>query len=112
QGGELAHPDKPLCRVINMDRMRVEGFVSTSHDLVQTGDKVLVLSGESKTEPDMKIPGTITFVDPEIDTITNQYKVWAEINNEEAGLRPGSRPEMVILKKTEGDKISKEVSVQ
>lgn len=110
-GGELARPEQPQCRVVNMDRIRVEGFVQASEPSVETGDKVLVLWGGEKDGIRNDISGRITFVDPEIDTITNQYKVWAEIDNRDAGLRPGYRPAMVILKR-EADKNSEEVSVQ
>lgn len=94
QPGEFANPEQPLCRVINTDRIRVEGFVSTSEHLVRIGDQVRVSLADSGME---KISGEITFVDPEIDTITKQYKVWAEIKNKDLGLRPGMRPGMVIV---------------
>jgi macrolide-specific efflux system membrane fusion protein len=40
--------------------------------------------------------GTIVFVSPEVDPITGQVRVWAEIDNREGKLRPGQPARMVI----------------
>jgi RND family efflux transporter MFP subunit len=96
QPGERAHPDQPFCRIIRMDRLRAEGFIHAEAGNVAIGQKVLVSNPVSPTDETQQIEGTITFVDPEIDTITGQFRVWAELANPNGVLKPGQRPSMVI----------------
>jgi macrolide-specific efflux system membrane fusion protein len=57
---------------------------------------LLTTSGESdKAE---SFTGKIVFVSPEVDPITNQVRIWAEIDNREGRLRPGQPVKMVIAK--------------
>jgi membrane fusion protein (multidrug efflux system) len=42
------------------------------------------------TQPDQPIPGTVTYVDPEIDAATRDFLVKADIPNSEGLLTPGS----------------------
>ena len=40
--------------------------------------------------------GTSIFVDPEIDPVNQQVRIWAEIDNERMQLRPGMRGRLTI----------------
>ena len=40
--------------------------------------------------------GTIVFVSPEVDPISGQVRVWAEIDNRNGRLRPGQPAEMTV----------------
>jgi macrolide-specific efflux system membrane fusion protein len=40
--------------------------------------------------------GTIVFVSPEVDPITGQVRLWAEIDNRKRQLRPGQPARMVV----------------
>ena len=97
QPGERAQPDQPFCRIIRMNRLRAEGFVDTNAGNVSKGQKVLVSHPMHPTNQTEQIEGTITFVDPEIDTITGQYRIWAELANPNGVLKPGQRPAMVVV---------------
>ncbi len=99
QPGERAHPDQSFCRIIRMDRLRAEGFINGDSGNVVIGQKVLVSNPVSPTDETQQIEGTITFVDPEIDTITGQYRIWAELANPNGVLKPGQRPSMVVAAK-------------
>lgn len=92
--GERAHPDKPMFRIVNTQRLRVEGLVSISAPAVKVGDTVTVIVPTDKEG--RAWPGKIMFVDPEVDTITGQYRIWAEVQNHDQWLRAGLRPEMKI----------------
>ncbi len=96
QPGERAHPDQPFCRIIRMDRLRAEGFVDTKAGNVSIGQRVLVSFPQRNPDQKVQVEGMVTFVDPEIDTITGQYRIWAELANPNGVLKPGQRPAMVI----------------
>ena len=98
QPGERVQPGQAVCRLIDTETVRVEGFVSLSETTAKVGDKVVVSSSPEQRDQTVKILGNVTFVDPEIDSITKQYKIWAEIPNKELRLRPGQRPAMSIIK--------------
>jgi multidrug efflux pump subunit AcrA (membrane-fusion protein) len=40
--------------------------------------------------------GKIVFVSPEVDPITGQVRIWAEIDNRDGRLRPGQPAQMVV----------------
>jgi macrolide-specific efflux system membrane fusion protein len=40
--------------------------------------------------------GTVAFVSPEVDPITGQVRIWAEIDNRDGRLRPGQPVRMTI----------------
>ena len=54
----------------------------------------LDLAGEQAAAFD----GTVSFVSPEVDPITGQVRIWAEIDNRAGRLRPGQPVRMVIGK--------------
>ena len=43
--------------------------------------------------------GKVAFVSPEVDPITGQVRVWAEIENRDGRLRPGQAAKMRIASK-------------
>lgn len=95
QQGEWAQPDQAFCRILNTDRVSAEGLVSASDVTLVVGQPVRILHRQRDAN-ELELQGEITFVDPEIDTITGQYRVWAEIANPDQVLRPGHRPRMMI----------------
>ncbi|WP_417849990.1 efflux RND transporter periplasmic adaptor subunit [Thalassoglobus sp.] len=96
-GGEWAQPDQTFCRIIRTDRVRVEGFVNEADGDVEIGQPVMLSLLSSKTGEPQQFPGTVTFVDPEIDTVTGQYRISAEFENPEGILRAGQRPTLLIV---------------
>jgi macrolide-specific efflux system membrane fusion protein len=40
--------------------------------------------------------GKVIFVDPEIDPINAQVRIWAEVDNQGLRLRPGMRAKMTL----------------
>lgn len=101
QPGEWAQPEQPFCRLINTERVRIEGFVNVEHGSIQVGQSVRVSLTDATIEDSTQILGNISFVDPEIDTINGQYRVCAEVANPAGLLRPGGHPRMSILIRTE-----------
>jgi multidrug efflux pump subunit AcrA (membrane-fusion protein) len=96
--GEWVEPGQKALRIVNIDRLKAEGFLpATAADAKLLGAPVrltLDLAGEDAAA----FEGKVSFVCPEVDPITGQVRVWAEIENAAGRLRPGQPVRMVIGK--------------
>jgi macrolide-specific efflux system membrane fusion protein len=94
--GEWVEPGQKALRIVNIDRLKAEGFLRASEaDAKLLGAPVrltLDLAGDEAAAFD----GKVSFVSPEVDPITGQVRVWAEIDNRAGRLRPGQPVRMVI----------------
>lgn len=97
QKDEWIEVGKPIVRVVQLDRLRVEAFVRFSEHAPEelVGRKlkasVVVAGGETRT-----FPGEVTFVSPVVQQ-GGQFRIWAEVENKGLGLRPGVEVELEIL---------------
>lgn len=94
--GEWVEPGTPVMRLIRLDRLRAEAFLSAK-DLPQNlvGRKVMfVVQTSSADSP--KHEGELVFVSPEVDPVNGQVRIWAEIANQELKLRPGQTASLII----------------
>ncbi len=91
QRGEWVDAATPVARLIRLNRLRAEGFVSSKISSTK-------LVGRSATflVNGIKHKGTLNFVHPEIDPVNQQVRVWAEIDNEDLSLRPGETGTLYI----------------
>ena len=94
--GEWVKPGEPVVRILRLDRLRVEGFLK-SRDLTpglqgRTVKLVVDLPGDAGRE----FLGKISFVDPEVDPVNSQVRVWVEVQNQDLRLRPGMQAKMII----------------
>ncbi len=97
QDGEWVASGAPIARLIRLDRLRVEGFVDGKRfDQSLKGAAVSLLvklpPGNQLTE----FFGSVSFVSPEVNPVTGQIRVFADIDNPELKLRPGTRGKLVI----------------
>jgi multidrug efflux pump subunit AcrA (membrane-fusion protein) len=96
--GEWVEPGQKALRIVNVDRLKAEGFAPAAETTIAlTGAPVrltLNLGGQS----DPTFAGTVVFVSPEVDPITAQVRLWAEIDNHDGRLRPGQSARMVVGK--------------
>src|SRR3954468_6766967 len=93
--GEWAEPGQKALRIVNVDKLKAEGFIPAE----DATDKVVGRSIKLVVEPGGErntFGGKIVFVSPEIDPITRQVRVWAEIDNRDGRLRPGQSARMVL----------------
>jgi macrolide-specific efflux system membrane fusion protein len=44
----------------------------------------------------VELPGRVIFLDPELDPVNTQIRIWVEIENKALQLRPGMRGKMTI----------------
>ena len=87
QPGEWLEPGSVVLRLIQLDRLRVEGFVAADQAvLMAPGQRVRIVFPENVVEP---VSGEITFVSPEVEPVNQQVRIWAEFDNPEKRIRPG-----------------------
>jgi len=94
--GEWVEPGQKALRIVNIDRVKAEGFLPAGD-----ADKKLLgapvrLTLDLAGERDAAFDGKVSFVSPEVDPITGQVRVWAEIDNRAGRLRPCQPVRMVI----------------
>jgi macrolide-specific efflux system membrane fusion protein len=94
--GEWVEPGKKIIRIVNLDRLRVEGVLdakSASH--LQQGMAVELITDETQH----KFTGQLLFVSPEVDPFSQQVRIIAEVVNKQNQLRPGIQGTLVIQSK-------------
>lgn len=101
QLGEWVQPGSPICTLIQMDRLRVEGDIDALRykNQVMQGAPVQVTI-KNETENVISIGGKLGYVSMEID-LNNRHRVWVEIENykndqDDWVIKPGMRAEIVI----------------
>ncbi|QGJ72420.1 HlyD family efflux transporter periplasmic adaptor subunit [Planctomycetales bacterium 10988] len=98
QQGEWVNPgrENPVCRILRLDRLRVEGFLNAQQYGSDVLGKPVRLITNLPGKPETEFEGEIVFVSPEVEPVTGQFRIWAEINNESLQLRPGMSGNLVI----------------
>src|SRR5438034_722296 len=94
--GEWVQPGDTVVRIVRLDRLKAEGFLPAKHaslDLVGSKVRLKVVGGDNKP---MEFAGHIVFVNPEIDPLNSQVRVWAEVENPDLKLRPGMQATLTI----------------
>jgi RND family efflux transporter MFP subunit len=87
QTGEWVEPGSVVLRLIQLDRLRVEGFVSADQaTAIEPGQRVQIVFPGNVGKP---VSGEITFVSPEVEPVNQQVRIWAEFDNPEKRIRPG-----------------------
>ena len=94
--GEWVEPGEKALRLVDTTRLKAEGFLDAADAAAELIGAPVRLAVER--ERDAAFTGTIVFVSPEIDPITGQVRVWAEIGNRDGRLRPGQAVRMTIGK--------------
>jgi RND family efflux transporter MFP subunit len=96
QAGEWVQPGDKVLRLLRTDRLRVETFLP-QHDVPAnlSGAKVRFLITKAD-EQSTTIPGTVTFVSPEVNPVNGQIRIWAEVENPEHTLRAGQAGQLEI----------------
>jgi membrane fusion protein, multidrug efflux system len=93
--GEWVQPGQTIMRILRLDRLRAEGLVDARAVRGDLNGRPVRLTVEQGKGP-VEFAGKIVFVSPEIDPVSGQVRVWAEIENSGLQLRPGLHGSMVI----------------
>ena len=94
--GEWVEVGAPILRLVATDKMRAEGFLPAELASTVLVGRQVRLQLESQPNP---VAGVLRFVSPELDAVTRQVRIWAEIPNAEGLLRSGEQGSMEILSK-------------
>jgi macrolide-specific efflux system membrane fusion protein len=94
--GEWVKPGEVVVRILRLDRLRAEGFVKTEHWSEDLQGRPVRLVVDLPKSPGTEFPGKVVFVDPEIDPVNAQVRIWAEVENRQLRLRPGMKARMVM----------------
>ena len=101
--GEWVEVGRPVIRLVAVDRLRAEGFMlaerlrkvdKAQHSLVGRPVRIQVTLSDSQM---IECHGTLRFVSPEMDPVSRQVRIWAEVKNDQQQLRPGQRGQMEIM---------------
>jgi multidrug efflux pump subunit AcrA (membrane-fusion protein) len=88
QPGEWVEAGTPVYRIIQLDRLRVEGFVNaTLAASLSPGQSVTIRFAPESGLPE--VPGALSFISPEVDPVNNQVRIQAEFPNPQRRIRPG-----------------------
>jgi len=95
--GEWVEPGTILFKVVNTQRLRIEGFLNSkaaTPELVGSKAKVSVENGDSVIESTAEI----VFVSPDANPLNGEVRIFLELDNSDGILRPGLRPTITIIK--------------
>ena len=95
--GEWVQPEDKVLRIVRLDRLRAEGFVSFRDLRSNLADGNVVVSVSLPDSAAREFRGKIVFVSPEIDPVNGQVRIWAEVDNPQFVLRPGMKASMSIV---------------
>lgn len=93
--GEWVEVGDQVLRLVAVDKLRAEGFLpaeQASAELVGKQVSLLVSTGQQA----IRLPGVIRFVSPEMEPVTRQVRIWAEVDNSQGTLRPGQQGSLII----------------
>ena len=85
--GEWVEVGDQVLRLVAVDRLRAEGFLlaeQANESLLGKPVTLSIANGQTVT-------GTLRFISPEMEPVTRQVRVWAEIPNADGALRPGQQ---------------------
>lgn len=94
--GEWVTPGEAVVRILRIDRLRAEGYLPAQFARPDLQGKAVRLSVDLPDAPGTVFPGKIVFLDPEIDPVNAQVRIWAEVENAGLQLRPGMRASMKL----------------
>jgi len=95
--GEWLQPGDPVARIVNLDRLRVEAYVDgKKHGRELDGCRVQFTVILPPGDREEEFTGHVSFVSPELQPVTGQTRIWAEVENREMNLRPGDHGKLTI----------------
>jgi multidrug efflux pump subunit AcrA (membrane-fusion protein) len=97
--GEWVKPGEPVVRILRLDRLRAEGFLNSRDLPADLQHCVVKLRVDLPGDPGHEFSAKIAFVDPEIDPVNSQVRVWAEFQNADLRVRPGMQAKMIVARR-------------
>lgn len=105
--GEWVEPGAVTVRIVEIDRLRIEGFLKAEQADLELLDRdanvELVVAGKK-----IKTTAKLVFISPEVNPINSQVRVFLDIDNADGKLRPGLRPSVWFSNKATTEAASSE----
>jgi multidrug efflux pump subunit AcrA (membrane-fusion protein) len=95
--GEWVQPGETVLRILNTDVVRAEVLVKLADVPGDVRGRPVQVTLAAPGRQNQSFPGTVVFVDPRINAVNGEFRIWAEIENRDQRLRPGSRAKLQIL---------------
>jgi multidrug efflux pump subunit AcrA (membrane-fusion protein) len=95
--GEWVQPGETVVRIVNTDVVRAEVLVKLMDVPEDVKGRPVQVTLAAPGRQDQPFRGTVVFVDPRINAVNGEYRIWAEIDNSARLLRPGHRAKLQIL---------------
>ena len=89
QVGEWVEPGEPVVRLVRMDRLRVEAFLSADKAHRHLVGRTASVTVKNADGMEVTLDAQVTFVSPEVHPVNGTVRIWAEIDNRDLALRPG-----------------------
>src|SRR5262249_21730328 len=94
--GEWVEPGQTVLRILQMDPLRVEGFVPARQLTVDPTGRPARLSIDLPGRPGSEFLGRVSFVSPGVNPVNGQVRIWVEVANADLRLRPGLQGRLTI----------------
>ena len=94
--GEWVKPGDTVLRILRIDRLRAEGYLKAKYLGKVSKGREVRLSVELPQGGEVQRAGKLVFLDPEIEPVNAQFRVWVEFSNPDLQLLPGMRAKMTI----------------
>lgn len=89
--GDWVKAGEPVIRVIRLDRLRAEGFITADQlDSVAVGQKVQ-LAIERSEKKTVQREGVVKFISRELEPVSGDIRFWVEFDNASLDILPGMR---------------------
>lgn len=94
--GEFVDAGTPILRVIQLNRLRAEGFIGVSVADQSLLQRKVSISVSGAGGIPQTLQGVVTFIEQEVDPLNQQVRVWVEFENPKVSVYPGMTGEMQI----------------
>ncbi len=94
--GEWVEPGTSVLRIVRLDRLRIEGFVSAELSSQELNGRTARITVDLAGKPHETL-GEVVFVSPDVNSVNSQVRIYLEIENSKHLLRPGLRVQTSIL---------------
>lgn len=95
RAGEWVEPGSTIVRLVEIDKLRIEGFVQAA----DISSEWVGAKGTVSLHHGGKVQDTtadLVFVSPEANPVNGQVRVFLEVDNSDGKLRPGLHPRVVL----------------
>ena len=95
--GEWVQPGERVFRIVDANRVRAEGFLQAGQATPGLTDALARLRVADADGTMHTLEGRVVFIDPELNSVNGQFRIWAEFDNADRLLQAGEQVVMTIV---------------